>query len=219
MSYTYHNPKQSSIIPELPKPSPDGAYIDHLISLPNLASFYGTDVDGNRGGYGATFYDAFKSRIANPVTHCWHQRRPFFLKPYSSFSQVLADFFAVVPNIVLSLLAGLGIFGNFYLVVAAACIPAVIELVSGIIGLGQAFYYKCKSIIYKSDEEQERASQYFQDAITRLVLVVPLAVVSLTVAPIIGLIRLVTRSIATIVGHKETNEEELELAPSSASPR
>ena len=146
------------------------------------------DSAGVRNGYGSTLLDALHSRIKAPVTECWQQRRACFFKPYQSLWQGVGGAFdgLYLPVFTaLSALELLGIFGGSpYVMVAVACIPAVFELISGFVSLGQSLYYKVKFSHNQTAEKRARSGEYFQDAIIRFAMVIPLAVVSMLAVPV-----------------------------------
>ncbi|OGV49568.1 MAG: hypothetical protein A3F46_10830 [Legionellales bacterium RIFCSPHIGHO2_12_FULL_42_9] len=84
------------------------------------------------------------------------------------------------------------------MMIGAACVPSAVELISGFVSLGQSLYHKVKSKPNLTAEGRARAGEYFQDAVTRFALVIPLAMVSLAAVPA-EFIRFFTRCIATLV--------------------
>ncbi len=201
MSYDSKSPKISSLVPDIAfiaKPKiEDSSFLEQLLGMQSLAQFYGTDQNNNQAGYGATLLDALNNRIMEPVVGLWQQGHSCFFKPYETITQGFQGFLNGPPNVVLTLLAALGIYGNIYLMATLSCLPAIISLIAGIVSLGQALFYKIKSS-NQDIEIQSKASEYLLDAVTRFALIVPLAVLSILATPI-DFIRFFTRSIATLV--------------------
>lgn len=220
MAYNSKHPKVSSILKDLvnlPQPKlEDSGFLERIMSTRNLATFYGVDNYGNRAGYVEACSDAIKNRIQAPFTELWQQRRACFFKPYQSVTEGLLGFIDGIPNVVFNVLAGLGIFGNMYVMIAATCLPAIIELVSAVVSLSQALFYQLKTLSPLSIGDQATASEYLQDGVTRLALVIPLALVSVA-ATLIGVMRFFTRSTSTLVHLVSHDGEDSDLLDSSSN--
>lgn len=179
----------------------DMSFSSRVLSVRHLGLFYGTDSDHVRNGYGATLVDAIKVRIGAPVSDVWQHRRACFFKPYQSVGQSVVGAFdgLLLPAMTaVQALGLLGAMGSPYGVIGAACFPAAVELISGFVSLGQSLYHKIKYSPNQTAGERARVGEYFQDAVIRIALVIPLAMVSLVTVPA-EFIRFFTRCVASLV--------------------
>lgn len=205
MPYDLTHHKVSRIIPGLGNSAPlkceNVSFTTRIFSPRHLGLFYGTDIEDVRNGYGSTLLDALRERIAAPVDEVWQHKRACFFKPYQSVRQGVGgalDGLLLPAMTTIQALGLLGTFGSPYGVIGAACFSAAVELISGVLSLGQSLYHKIKYSPNQTVEERARAGEYFQDAVTRFALVIPLAMVSLVAVPA-EFIRFFTRCIASLV--------------------
>ena len=182
-------------------PVEDSCFAEVFLSIRSLGIFYGTDNNGQRDSCLSSIQKALDNRIGNPVVKWYEDPHTCFFKPYTKplegFNAFVNGFFTPVWT----LISGLGILwaaSNPAWLLLQLCGPAIIELCSGIVSLGQALWYQVKAMHYESPEDQEEANVYFLDALTRFALVVPLAIVTLIATPL-DFVRFITRSIATLV--------------------
>jgi len=189
-----------------------------LSPLSELAQFYGTDGASHRDTYSSSISRAINSRVMEPVKDCCEQRRDYFFKPYSSISDgVLGLFHGPVRSalIVARALGMLGVFSSPYFIIAQICLPAVIELLAGLVSLSQALYHAGKSVLNRSEKELDKSKEYLLDATTRFSLVIPLVLVCSVALPF-ELARFFTRSAATV--EKFMSERNHSLSVSGNNP-
>lgn len=191
-------------------PVQDSSFAETFFALNHLGMFYGTDEQNQRQGYLPTIQEALSERIKAPIVNWYADPKTCFFKPYFNRTELMNGFMNGFLTPLCGILAGFGVLGVWSAhpaaIIALFCGPALIELVAGIVGLGQAFWHQMKAFGYQSASEQNVAAAYFLDAITRFALVIPLAVVSLASVPL-ELVRFLTRGISTLIACVPVSEE------------
>ena len=169
-----------------------------LDSIKNLLHFYGTDIDGNRDGYGSTISRAIKTNIAKPITEVWDHRRVYFFKPYQSVGTGLIEAMNGPLKTALSVSSALAIINYQYIIASWVCQPVLLELITGLTSLGLALYHKNNALSANDQKEHDIASEYFLDATTRFALVIPLTMLCIVSLPI-DTARFLTRTLASLI--------------------
>ena len=139
MAYNPIHPKKSTVFPDNEQFQPghaiDTTLIHRLTNFPFVTKFYGTDSHGERDGYLSTINRAMKDRVVTPINECLGQKRKYFFKPYNSAPQLLYNSihgYFLTSN---AYYASMGMLSNSLFTLSMLCLPAVIELVSGITSL------------------------------------------------------------------------------------
>lgn len=189
----------------------DRSFTETFLSIRTLGYFYGTStVDGihSRSDYLTALQQACKERIKDPI-HIWtHDYGHCFFTPYVFKDTPSAVALGLIKPLVAAACV-IGLIGLYsvspVLALAAFCLPAVTEFITGIIGLALAGWHQAKAFCYsvvgnadRAEQEHDEAASYFLDATVRIVLAIPLAAVSAVATPL-DLVRFVTRGLATIV--------------------
>jgi hypothetical protein len=191
-------------------PVQDSSFVETFFALNHLGMFYGTDEHNQRQDYLPTILEALNERISVPIAKWSADPKTCFFKPYFNRTEAMNGFMNGFLTPLCGILAGFGVLGVWSAhpaaIIALFCGPALIELVAGIVGLGQAFWHQMKAFCYQSASEQNEAAAYFLDAVTRFALVVPLAVVSFASVPF-ELVRFLTRGISTLMACMPVSEE------------
>lgn len=205
---------RNSILATLPVQ--DSSFAEVFLAVRSLGILYGTDKYGQRDSYLSSIQKALSNRIEQPILKWYEDPRTCFFKPYSNPLEGIQAAFMGFLNPICVVVCGLGLLGvwaaNPLSLLTQLCSPAILELIAGIVSLGQALWYKIKGTHYKSAADDEEAAVHFLDAVTRFALVLPLAAVSLIAAPL-DFVRFITRAIATLVDvivSKDENAEKMD---------
>lgn len=197
----------------------NSSFMEVFMDIRTLGFFYGTDVDGTRNDFNPAFKQALIERIGIPILHWKDKPKSCFFKPFADKKEGVhaLAFGLVVP--LLTLVVGLGVaLSAFSLptLIVFFTLPAFIELVAGIVSLCQAALHQLRAIHYRenefvSEQAQELAKSYLLDSGIHFALVLPMMLITLLTTPF-ELVRVVTRSIATLVDYispkkLESNEE------------
>lgn len=201
-------------------PIKDSSFTESFVSLKTHGVFYGTDTNNQREGYLVSVQKALEERIKDPIMTWCKDPKTCFFKPYQDTREGFDGLTSGVVNPLLAVLCGLGFFGAWAThpaaIIALFCTPALFELVAGVVGLIKSAWYQLKYLYTHAEEEQNEAATYFLDAMTRLALVLPLAIVSLISAPF-EFIRFITRSLSSIVTYlADTSDSIPESEPLSS---
>jgi hypothetical protein len=200
MPYTHsEGPLTTRHISGTPPKTEDATFISVLLNPQDIRSFYGTDKNSQSTTYSNSISLAMQDRIVKPISEAGYHWRSQFFKPYSPYTAFnrpvttahnVINGFLAGPGLAIFLIIGaLGIFSNPYSALIAAAIPAVKELVVGIVSLCQG--------LHRLRTGDPTANRYFLDAATRFALVLPLAIVSTAALPF-EVVRFVTRSVASL---------------------
>jgi hypothetical protein len=190
----------------------DSSFIEMFLSIRNLGVFYGASQESEYGpvkqlGFYEALDEAFNQRIKKPIER-WTIFAPpetCFFQPYTRPEAAKSILFGLILPAA-AIISGLGLIAlhtvNPIGILVYFCLPAVVELISGLVGLGQALWHQLKVYMASNDEDslaaQALAERYFIDALVRFALVIPLAAVSLIATPL-DLIRFFTRGISTLI--------------------
>ena len=155
------NPRFAALVKSPPINCEQVAFVASFVAMRDLPVFYGTEQSGARHGYGSTLLETLQARITKPVSECWRHRQGCFFKPYPSFSRAVWGMMDGIALPVVTVIAAVGIYGNPYVMVAAACIPAIIELIAGVWSLGSALYYQAKFLHNYNAEQRVKVGEYF----------------------------------------------------------
>ncbi|MBA2656714.1 MAG: hypothetical protein H0U70_06965 [Tatlockia sp.] len=191
----------------------DSSFAEVFLYLSDLGVLYGSKDNGRCDDYLTTLKNVFYERIVTPI-NTWSDLKTCFFKPYTNTRE---DIKAGVWGFILPVMAvitGLGIFtvsASYIPLMAFFALPAIIELLAGIVSLGMATWYSVKAIILRNDPPKSSAANddadaYFLDAMIRFSLVIPLAIVSLASCPF-ELVRFITRSISTLINGYTVNQD------------
>ncbi|MBA2652688.1 MAG: hypothetical protein H0U73_10535 [Tatlockia sp.] len=183
----------------------DSSITEELLNIPELGKLLGTRQDGSHDDFGTTVKTMLHERIGKPIGKWVAEPRSFFFKQYTKQETVKAVLLGFVAPL-MTLLTGFGVISISLMLpnlLGFFALPATIELLAGIVSLGQAAWSKAWAVYYRANPEQssamnQDAEDYFNDFIVRFALVVPLAIVSFLSAPV-DLIRFLTRSISTLI--------------------
>ena len=225
MAYNPIHPKESTIFPDNEQFQPghaiDTTLIHRLTNFPFVTKFYGTDSHGERDGYLSTINRAMKDRVVTPINECLGQKRKYFFKPYNSAPQLLYNSihgYFLTSN---AYYASMGMLSNSLFTLSMLCLPAVIELVSGITSLLSALYHLTIAKTRNDRAELTKAKEFCLDATTRLVLVIPLAAVSIASIPF-EIARFFTKTISIltkVITEIDLSESRPSQRPTVQRPR
>lgn len=207
------------------------SFTETFLSIQTLGKFYGTYEDGSKETYKQTLLDAWESRIKAPISKWYANPRACFFAPYENKKQhstaALGMCFALTNLLTFFGIIAVTAASPIHLI-ALLTLPAVTELVLGIGSLLQGIYYQAKAEAYSGEkgleenpslaqiELENMSDAYFRDGVTRVVLSIPLAVVT-ALASIPDFIRFCTRTLTTVL--KNAREAEaLIFEPLDDSP-
>lgn len=180
----------------------DAPFVQNTVLALNVKYFLGTDDKGERDQYRSSIVRELKNQITQPIANYWDNRRAYFFKPYSSLFDGL-----------LGLCNGpMNALGSPSITIAIVCLPALIQLITGLASLIQGLYHKSRAELTHQQNEREMACEYFLDASTRLAVVVPLAAMCLVAVPF-EVARFFTRVIASLtqlIGGKDLSVPAVE---------
>lgn len=159
----------------------DAPVATRINSWNSFGYFYGTDIHGEREGYGSSIKRALTNRVVTPIREGWDNPRGYFFKPYRSPMDIFNT--AMAGPVTAGLLTSALIFGNPVVLLLLICLPAVIELVTCITSIVQSLFHATKSLCTDRSNERAKANEYLLDATTRLALVIPLAVLCVAAVP------------------------------------
>ena len=202
--------------PNEPKKS-DSAFIKGWTPF-TVSRFYGTDINGKSTSYFTSISNAMQERIIDK--HDVVNFGSDLFKPFSDRPLFLGHCILVAIDAGLIAAAALG---NPYLLIAYICWPAVRESLVAIISL-------CRGIDQSIKGNHSSAAEYYLDATTRFVLVVPLFIANTLLLPY-EIISFLTHSIGSLAqwaGVKELPaledaspdlvEEWIDMNPSNRKP-
>lgn len=159
----------------------DAPVATRIHSWNSFGYFYGTDINGEREGYGSSIRRALTNRVVTPIREGWDNPRGYFFKPYRSPMDIFNT--AMAGPVTAGLLTSALIFGSPFLMLLFICLPAVIELVTCITSIVQSLFHATKSLCTDRTNERAKANEYLLDATTRLALVIPLALLCVAAVP------------------------------------